>query len=371
MPSALFTPIQFRGLSSPNRIMVSPMCQYSSVQGKATAWHMINLGGLALSGAGMLGIEATAVVPEGRITHQDLGLYDDATEAALAPVIEAVHEYGQSAVFIQLAHAGRKASSYTPWEGGQLRPLSDGGWTPVSSSAVPYKDGEPPPIALDDAGLERVRNAFAMAARRAHRIGIDGIEIHAAHGYLLHQFLSPLSNQRTDRYGGPLENRIRFPLEIFDLVRAAFPDDKPVGVRVSATDWVPGGWDLEETIVFANELRRRGADWIDVSTGGLSPLQKITLGPGYQVPFAKRVKRESGLPTVAVGLITTPQQAEEIVASGQADMVALARAMLYDPRWGWHAAAELGATVDAPRQYWRGVPREQAGIFRNVVNGSR
>jgi 2,4-dienoyl-CoA reductase (NADPH2) len=371
MPSALFAPIQFRGLHSPNRIVVSPMCQYSSVDGKATAWHMIHLGGLAMSGAGMLGIEATAVLPEGRITYQDLGLYDDATEAALAPVIEAIHQYGHSAVFIQLAHAGRKASSYTPWEGGQLRPLSDGGWTPVSASAVPYKDGEPAPLALDDAGLERVRSAFGVAARRAHRIGIDGIEIHAAHGYLLHQFLSPLANQRSDRYGGSLENRMRFPLEIFDVVRAAFPADKPVGIRVSATDWVPGGWDLEQTMVLAAELRKRSADWIDVSTAGLSPHQTIMLSPGYQVPFAERVKRESGLPTIAVGLITTPAQAEAIVASGQADMVALARAMLYDPRWGWHAAAELGATVDAPRQYWRGVPREHAGIFRDVVNGSR
>ncbi|MEO8032135.1 MAG: NADH:flavin oxidoreductase/NADH oxidase [Gemmatimonadota bacterium] len=369
--SRLFSPITVRDLTLPNRIMVSPMCQYSAEQGRATAWHMMHLPNLAISGAGLLGIEATAVEADGRITHEDLGLYDDATEAALKPVIDSVHRYGQSAVVIQLAHAGRKASSYPPWEGGQLRPVSDRGWRPVAPSAVPYKDGEPAPVALDQDGMVRIRDSFAMATRRADRLGIDAIELHGAHGYLLHQFMSPLSNQRTDSYGGSLENRIRYPLEVFDAIRAAFPAGKPVGVRLSATDWVAGGWDLEQAIVLARALKARGADWIDVSSGGLSPLQKIPLGPGYQVPFAERIKREAGVTTIAVGLITEPRQAEEIVHSGKADLVAIARGMLFDPRWGWHAAAALGATVDAPPQYWRALPREQAKLFRQVVNGSR
>ncbi len=369
--SSLFSPISFRELTLPNRIMVSPMCQYSAEHGKATAWHMMHLPNLAISGAGLLGIEATAVEAAGRITHEDLGLYDEATEAALKPVIDSVHRYGQSAVVIQLAHAGRKASSYTPWEGGQFRPASDRGWRPVAPSTVPYKDGEPAPIPLDEAGMVRICDSFAMAARRADRLGIDAIEIHGAHGYLLHQFMSPLSNQRTDRYGGSLENRIRFPLEVFDAIRAAFPAGKPVGVRLSATDWVEGGWDLEQTIVLARALTARGADWIDVSSGGLSPLQKIPVGPGYQVPFAERIKRETGATTVAVGLITEPRQAEEIVSSGKADLVAIARGMLYDPRWGWHAAAALDATVDAPPQYWRALPREHSKLFGNALNGIR
>lgn len=367
----LFTPITLRALRLDNRIVVSPMCQYSAEQGRATAWHMIHLGNLAMSGAGLLGIEATAVEAEGRITHQDLGLYDDATEAALAPIIEAVHRYGQSKVMIQLAHAGRKASSYAPWDGGQIQLVEAGGWRPWAPAAVEYKTGEPPPLALDEGGLARVRSAFASSARRAARIGIDAIEVHGAHGYLLHQFLSPLSNQRTDGYGGSLENRMRFPLEVFDAVRAAVPADYPVGIRISATDWVDGGWDLEQSVALAKALTARGADWIDVSSGGLSPLQKIALGPGYQVPFAERIRRETGVTTVAVGLVTTPEQADAIIREGKADMVAIARGLLYDPRWGWHAAAALGATVEAPRQYWRGLPREQATLFRNVVNGSR
>jgi 2,4-dienoyl-CoA reductase-like NADH-dependent reductase (Old Yellow Enzyme family) len=369
--SKLFSPLTLRGATLPNRIVVSPMCQYSADEGRATAWHMIHLGSLALSGAGLLCIEATAVEADGRITASDLGLWNDATEAALKPVLEAIRKHSKIPVAIQLAHAGRKASSQLPWEGGQLIPLAKGGWAPRAPSALPYKEGEEAPLALDAAGLTRVRAAFAGTAKRAARLGIDAIEVHAAHGYLLHQFLSPLSNQRTDEYGGSLENRMRFPLEIFDAVRAAFPADKPVGIRVSASDWVEGGWDIEQTVAFAKALKTRGVDWVDASSGGLSPLQKIALRPGYQTPFANTVKEAAGVNTIAVGLITEIQQAEDIIASGQADLVALARGMLYDPRWPWHAAAQLGATVDAPPQYWRAPPHEQKDLFRGSVTGVR
>ena len=369
--SLLFSPYDLRGLKLANRIVVSPMCQYSADNGKATDWHMMHLGNMAMSGASLLVIEATAVEPEGRITHGDLGLWDDETEAALKPALAAIRRHTKTAVALQLAHAGRKASSHLPWHGGQLLPVSEGGWRPFAPSAVAYKDGEAPPVALDGAGMARVRDAFVAAARRADRLGIDAIEVHAAHGYLLHEFLSPLSNRRDDAHGGPLENRMRFSLEIFDAVRAAFRADKPVGVRVSASDWVVGGWDLDQTIVFAQELKKRGADWIDVSSGGLSPLQKIPLGPGYQVPFAEAVKAATGLPTMAVGLITDPAHAEALLVAGKADFIALARGLLYDPRWGWHAAAHLGASVSAPPQYWRSQPPGLRHLFDDVVAGVR
>ncbi|ACA89270.1 MULTISPECIES: NADH:flavin oxidoreductase/NADH oxidase [Burkholderia] len=369
--TALFSPFTLRGVTLPNRIVISPMCQYSAERGEATDWHMIHLGHLALSGAGLLCIEATAVEPDGRITHGDLGLWDDVTEAALKPVLAAIRKHSPIRVAMQLSHAGRKASSAAPWEGGQLVPVADGGWLPHGPSAVPHKDGETPPLALDAAGLNRIREAFAASARRAARLGIDAIEVHAAHGYLLHQFLSPLANRRTDEYGGSRENRMRFPLEIFEIVRAAFPEDRPVGVRVSATDWVEGGWELDDTIAFAHELKRRGCDWIDVSSGGVSPLQKIPLSPGYQVPFAQAVKRAVGMPTIAVGLINEPAHANRLIEAGDADLVAMARAMLYDPRWPWHAAAELGAQVTAPPQYWRSQPREHKALFGDVAFGQR
>ncbi|MDA3709928.1 NADH:flavin oxidoreductase/NADH oxidase [Burkholderia cenocepacia] len=369
--TALFSPFTLRGVTLPNRIVISPMCQYSAERGEATDWHMIHLGHLALSGAGLLCIEATAVEPDGRITHGDLGLWDDVTEAALKPVLAAIRKHSPVRIAMQLSHAGRKASSAAPWEGGQLVPVADGGWLPHGPSAVPHKDGETPPLALDAAGLNRIREAFAASAKRAARLGIDAIEVHAAHGYLLHQFLSPLANQRTDEYGGSRDNRMRFPLEIFEIVRAAFPEDRPVGVRVSATDWVEGGWELDDTIAFAHELKRRGCDWIDVSSGGVSPLQKIPLSPGYQVPFAQAVKRAVGMPTIAVGLINEPAHANRLIKAGDADFVAMARAMLYDPRWPWHAAAELGAQVTAPPQYWRSQPREHKALFGDVAFGQR
>ena len=362
----LFTPFRLRGLTVPNRIIVSPMCQYSAVDGAATEWHMIHLGHLALSGAGMLCIEATAVEAEGRISPSDLGLWNDATQAALATVLRAIRRYSRIPITMQLAHAGRKASMRVPWEGGTQIKLAEGGWRPHAPSPLAFRESDEPPIALDAQGLERVRTAFAHSAERAARLELDGIEIHCAHGYLLHEFLSPLSNERTDAYGGSLENRMRFPLEVFDAVRAAFPADRPVGVRLSATDWVAGGWDLEQTIACAQAFKARGADWIDVSSGGLSPAQEIPLSPGYQVPFAAAVRASTGANTIAVGLITDPQQAEEIVASGKADFVALARAMLFDPRWPWHAAARLGGSVAAPPQYWRSAPIEHKDVFANA-----
>jgi NADPH2 dehydrogenase len=369
--SALFSPIKLRGLTLKNRIMVSPMCQYSAEDGVATDWHFTHINSLALSGAAMFCIEATHVEAIGRITPGCLGLYSDACEAALKPILASVRKHSTSAVAMQLAHAGRKASSARPWDGGQLIPQSQGGWQTEAPSAVPHKEGEAAPRALDADGLKRIREAFVASARRAERLGIDAIEMHGAHGYLLHQFLSPIANRRTDQYGGSLENRMRYPLEVFDAVRAAFPHDKPVGVRVSSTDWVEGGWDLAQTIEFAKALKARGADWIDASSGGVSPLQKIALGPGYQVPFAEAITREVGITTMAVGLITEAKQAEEIVASGKADMVALARGMLYDPRWGWHAAAELGGSVDAPPQYWRSQPSTQKELFGKTSFGAR
>jgi 2,4-dienoyl-CoA reductase-like NADH-dependent reductase (Old Yellow Enzyme family) len=370
--SSLFAPIELRGLSLANRIMVSPMCQYSAEDGSATDWHFTHINNLALSGAAMFCIEATHVEAIGRITPGCLGLYSDANEAALKPILASARKHSKAAVAMQLAHAGRKGSSARPWDGGQQIPLGQpGAWQAVAPSAVPHKEGEAAPTALDDAGLTRIRDAFVNSAKRAERLGIDALELHGAHGYLLHQFLSPIANKRTDRYGGSLENRMRYPLEVFDAVRAAFPDNKPVGVRVSATDWVEGGWDLAQTIEFSKELKKRRVDWIDVSSGGVSPLQKIPLGPGYQVPLAQGVKDATGVTTMAVGLITEPKQAEDIVASGKADMVTLARGMLYDPRWGWHAAAELHGEVTAPPQYWRSQPSSQKALFGATSFGAR
>ncbi len=360
----LFSPVAIGDLTLANRIVIAPMCQYSAVDGCLTDWHTMHLGNLALSGAGLLIIEATAVVPEGRITFGDSGLYDDATQAALAGVLASIRRHSPMPVAIQLAHAGRKASTDLPWAGGaQIAPAAPNGWQTVSASDLAFADGENPPVALDAAGMARVRDGFAAAARRSTQLGIDAIEIHAAHGYLLHQFLSPLSNRRSDEYGGSLENRMRFPLEIFDAVRAAFPADRPVTVRLSATDWVAGGWDVDQSIAFCQALAARGCAAIHVSSAGLSPLQKIPVGPGYQVPLARAIKAAIGIPVIAVGLITEPEQAEAIIATGDADMIALARTILYDPRWPWHAAASLGAHVWAPDQYLRCQPRGLRDLF--------
>jgi 2,4-dienoyl-CoA reductase-like NADH-dependent reductase (Old Yellow Enzyme family) len=368
----LFDPWQLGPLALSNRIVIAPMCQYSAVDGVVGDWHRMHLGQLAISGAALLIVEATAVEREGRITNGCVALHDDAQEAALAQVVGMMRMQSPVKLAIQLGHAGRKASSQAPWDGGQqLRPDQPGGWLAMAPSALAHAPHEVAPLALDDAGLVRVRRAFADAAVRAVRAGFDGIELHAAHGYLLHQFLSPISNQRSDPYGGSLDKRLRFPLEVFEAVRAAVPAQVPVWVRVSATDWVDGGWDLDSTIAFGHALKARGCAAMHVSSGGVSPLQRITLGPGYQVPLAQAIKAAVGLPTLACGLITEPEQAEAIVAEGQADGVALARAMLYDPRWPWHAAAKLGAQVQAPRQYWRSQPRELKDLFVGLQFGAR
>lgn len=360
----LFTPYRVGSLQLANRIVIAPMCQYSAEDGCMTDWHMIHLGQLALSGAALLTIEASAVTPEGRITYGDVGLYDDASEAAMARVLESVRRWSDIPFAIQLAHAGRKASCAKPWEGGkQIPPDATHGWQTEAPSAVAFEEHERPPTALDADGLVRIREAFALAAVRAKRLGIDAIQLHGAHGYLLHEFLSPISNRRDDEYGGSLENRMRFPMEVFDAVRAKF--DGPVTMRVSGSDWAEGGWDSAQTVAFARALRARGCDAIHVSSGGLTPAQQIPVGPSYQVPLARDVKQAVDMPVVAVGMITEFEQAEAIVGTEDADLIAIARAALYDPRWPWHAAAALGGTVKAPPQYLRSQPRR----FKDLLTG--
>ena len=369
--SKLFSHFALRKLTLENRIVVSPMCQYSASEGSASDWHLIHLGQLALGGAGLLCIEATAVEAIGRITPDCLGLYSDDNEAALRRVLVSLRRHAGTPIAIQLAHAGRKASSYSPWEGGKLIAPEAGGWLPIAPSALPFSKAEPPPREMNAAELARVREAFVHAAQRAAQLDIDAIELHAAHGYLLHTFLSPLSNRRSDDYGGSLENRMRFPLQVFSAVREAWPEAKPLGMRISASDWIEGGWDLAQSLELAKQLKALGCDWIDASSGGVAPEQKISLGPGYQVQFAEAIRKEAGIPTIAVGLITEPRQAEDIVASGRADMVALARGILYEPHWAWRAAAELGGQLSAPKQYWRAPPRGQEAIFRGAKVGQR
>ena len=353
-----------------NRIVVAPMCQYAAVNGEASDWHLMHWGNLLNSGAALFIIEATGVTPEGRITPGCLGLWNDATQAALQDKLTRARQLAPAMpVFIQLAHAGRKASSAVPWKGGQLLSLEQGGWEMEAPSAIPQLEGERLPHELSKKELQGLIQAFVQAAQRAEKIGIDGIELHGAHGYLLHQFLSPIANQRTDEYGGSFENRIRFPLELFTAVRAAYPG--VLGIRISATDWVEGGWTPEETAEFASRLKPLGCNFVHISSGGISPKQKIAIGPNYQVPFAKIVKDQSGLPTMAVGLITDPRQAEAILEQGNADLIALARAFLYKPRWAWEAAALLNGVVASHERYWRCLPREAQVIFGNVKVGQR
>lgn len=349
----LFEPIQLGGLTLANRIVVAPMCQYSAVDGVANEWHLAHLTSLSMSGAGLVVIEANDVEPAGAFTKACLGLYSDESEKALARIVSVCHERGQAAIGLQLTHGGRKAACNAPWEQGG-RPLSESeAWPTVAPSAISYGEGWSLPTVLDAAGLARIRDAFAASARRAARAGVASLELHAAHGYLLHQFLSPLSNQRTDAYGGSSEKRMRFPLEVTEAVREAWPAERPLGLRISGHDWVDGGQTIDGAVAFAKELKRRGCDFVCVSSGGLVPAAAIKIGPGYQVPFAAKVREETGLPVRAVGLITDPHHANEIIASGQADMVALARGFLDDPRWGWHAAAELGVKIPYPKQYER------------------
>jgi len=346
------------------------MCQYSAVNGEAQDWHLMHWGNLLNSGAGLFIIEATGVTPEGRITPACLGLWDDHTEFALKDKLTRARGLAPATpVFIQLAHAGRKASSATPWAGGQLLTKERGGWDMVAPSAIPQLKDERLPHELSKAELKELISAFVAAAQRAERIGIDGVELHGAHGYLLHQFLSPIANQRVDEYGGSYENRIRFPLELFKAVREAYQG--VLGIRISASDWIEGGWTPEETADFAARLKPLGCNFVHISSGGISPLQKISIGPNYQVPFAKIVKEKSGIPTMTVGLITEPQQAEAILQSGDADLIALARAFLFKPRWAWEAAAVLGDIVPSNERYWRCLPREAQAIFGDVKVGQR
>lgn len=369
--SQLFSPLQLGGLTLSNRIAVSPMCQYSAHNGLFSTWHLQHLSSLAMSGAALVMIEATNVSANGRITEGCTGLWSDEHGRSLADVLAGAHKASPGAVFgIQIGHAGRKGPTQIPWQGG--KPLTaDQAWSALAPSPIPLAEGWPTPKAMSEADIAQFKQDCVSATRRALAAGVQVIELHAAHGYLLHQFLSPIANHRTDEYGGSLENRMRFPLEVFDAVREAYPAERPVWMRVSATDWVPNGWDIDGTIALSHALKARGCAAVHVSTGGVSPQQAIKIGPGYQVPYAQRVKAEVGLPTLAVGLITEPEQAEAIIANDEADMISIARAMLYDPRWPWHAAARLGAQVDAPKQYWRSQPRGLEKLFRDAHFGQR
>jgi 2,4-dienoyl-CoA reductase-like NADH-dependent reductase (Old Yellow Enzyme family) len=353
--SALFSSLPLRGLTLRNRIAVSPMCQYSSQDGLPGAWQLVHLGSRAVGGAGLVITEATAVSPEGRISPGDTGIWSDAQAEAWKPIARFVKEQGAVAA-MQLAHAGRKASTHVPWRGGAGLAEQAGGWTPVAPSARPFADDYPQPRALTTQEIRAIVDAFAAGSRRALGAGFDCVELHMAHGYLLHQFLSPLANQRGDEYGGSLENRMRLPLEVVRAVRESLPADRPLLVRLSATDWAEGGWDLEQTIELVRQLRPAGVDLVDCSSGGLVAHAKVAIGPGYQVPFAAAIRERAGIATGAVGLITAPEQAEAIVAGGQADLVLLARELLRDPYWPLHAAQALGASVDWPVQYLRARP---------------
>jgi len=349
----LFSPISFRSLTLPNRIAVSPMCQYSSHDGFANDWHLVHLGSRAVGGAGLIFTEAAAVLPEGRITPHDLGIWKDEHIAPLAQIVDFLHAQGAHAG-IQLAHAGRKASMNRPWDGERLLSSAEDGWTNVAApSAIPFNDRYAQPHELDAEGIARVKQAFAAAARRALATGFDILELHSAHGYLLHEFLSPLSNHRTDNYGGSFENRIRLLIETVDAVRAEWPADLPLFVRISATEWTDGGWDVDQSVALARVLKQHGVDLIDVSSGGNVSGATIPTGPGYQVPFAAQIRREAEIPTAAVGQITAPAQADQIIRTDGADLVLLAREMLRDPYWPLHAATTLGAEVSWPPQYLR------------------
>jgi 2,4-dienoyl-CoA reductase-like NADH-dependent reductase (Old Yellow Enzyme family) len=350
--SQLFSPLTLRDLTFKNRIFVSPMCQYSSDNGLATPWHMVHLGSRAVGGAAMVMVEATAVSPEGRISPDDSGIWSDAHAQAFKPITQFIKEQ-HSVPAIQLAHAGRKASTAAPWIGGQGLSPNERGWEPIAPSAIPFSETSlmPREMTIDD--IEQVATQFADAAHRSLDAGFEVAELHAAHGYLLHEFLSPLSNRRTDQYGGSFENRARLPLRIAKTLREIWPAKWPLFVRLSATDWADGGWDLEQSIRLSKSFKEIGIDLIDCSSGGLVPYAKIAAGPGYQVPFAEAIRRQANIATGAVGLITQPQQAEQIIAEGKADAVLLARAMLRDPYWPINAARTLGADIESPVQYGR------------------
>jgi NADPH2 dehydrogenase len=357
MTSALFSPIRLAGLDVANRIVVSPMCQYSADDGVGNDWHMTHLGMLANSGAGMLVIEATHVERRGRITHGCLGLYSDACEAALERVVYHCHHIGSAKLAIQLAHAGRKASSQRPWEGAKALTAEEDAWPTIAPSALPFGPGWHTPAAMTEDDMARVTTAFVDAAKRAVRVGFDAVELHLAHGYLLHSFVSPLSNKRNDAYGGSLDGRMRFPLDVAKAVRAAVPREMPLGARITGSDWLDGGLTAADAVTLAKALKAAGLDYIDISSGNVSVDSRAPSDPGYNVPLAEPVRREAGIATRVVGMIANAKQAEDIVASGKADMVAMARAFLDDPHWGWHAAQALGAEVTRPPQYARTAPK--------------
>jgi NADPH2 dehydrogenase len=361
MASALFSPIRLAGLELVNRIVVSPMCQYSADDGTATDWHISHLGSLVNSGAALVIVEATHVERRGRITHGCLGIYSDDNEAALARVLAHCRRYGTAKLGIQLAHAGRKASARRPWEGGQPLSPEEDAWETLAPSAIPFGPGWPVPREMSQDDLARVHDAFVNAARRAVRAGVDAVELHCAHGYLLHSFLSPISNRRTDAYGGAMAARMRYPLEIATAVRAVLPKSMPLGARITGDDWQEGGLTPADAVTFAQALKNAGFDFVCVSSGGISTDARPNLVANMNVEFAARVKKEAGIATRSVGLIARPKQAEAIIAEGKADMIALARAMLDNPHWGWEAAQILGAEVARPKQYQRAAPSLWAG----------
>ncbi|HWV70028.1 NADH:flavin oxidoreductase/NADH oxidase [Chitinophaga sp.] len=355
--SHLFSPLQLREITFRNRITVSPMCEYSSTDGFANNWHLVHLGSRAVGGAGLVLTEAAAVSPEGRISIHDLGIWKDEHLPMLQAITAFITEQG-AVPGIQLAHAGRKASTVRPWEGSRALPPEEGGWQVVAPSAIPFNDVYPMPVALTETGIRKVKDDFEAAAIRALKAGFRVIEIHGAHGYLLHNFLSPLSNQRTDKYGGSFENRIRLLVETVERVRAVWPEQYPLLLRISATDWAEGGWNPGESVKLATIVKEKGVDLIDCSSGGLAAHQQIKIGPLYQVPFAEKIRKEAGIATGAVGLITAPEEAESIIANGRADMVLMAREMLRDPYFPLRAAHVLGTEVKWPIQYERAKPRK-------------
>lgn len=363
MTSKLFQPIELRGLTLANRIVVAPMCQYSAKEGAATDWHMIHLGGLALSGAGLAIAEATAGEPRGRITPDCLGIWSDETEAAAARVVKACHDQGVTPLGIQIGHAGRKASAHPPHKGGGPLKADEGAWETVAPSAIPFADGWPTPRAMDRNDMDEAIAGLVDGTRRAARAGFRAAELHCAHGYLMSSFLSPIANRRNDSYGGDIQGRMRFPLEAFEAMRAAWPDDLPLGVRMNGVDWDDRGLTIEDAIAVAAALKPLGCDFFDISGGGNSPVARPDLGPGYQAKHAAAVQAATGVPTMAVGMIRDPKLAERLVASGEVAMVALARGVLYEPKWPWRAAYELGADLPIPAQHGRGFPTKWPHAF--------
>lgn len=365
MPALLFDPLQLRDVTLDNRVVVSPMAQYASEDGRMSDWHLMHLGHLAVGGAGLLFTESVVVSRDARISHHCPCLCDDETEAAIGRVVDFCQRHGSARLAIQIGHAGPKGSADTPWNGRAPYRAEQGAWPLVAPSALPYDEGWPVPTALDANGMAWIVERFVDATRRAARLGFNVVEMHAAHGYLLNAFLSPLTNQRSDAYGGTRSGRMRFPLEVFEAMRAAFPQDRPMGVRISATDWVEGGWGVEDSIAFAHELKALGCDFIDVSSGGVSPRQEVPVAPFYQVPLATAIREHAEIPVMTVGLIWEPRNAERLIAEGKADLVALGRGMLYDPRWAWHAAEALGAEAAYPVRYARSRPADWPAAFQD------